>query len=734
MDHAAPRRGPVRRRAAAAALCVTAVVGALLAVPANALPAAVPSAAAPAPGVPATVTFSGAGWGHGVGLSQYGALGMAREGATAEQIVRHYYTGTTVAPVRDAMDLRINLLHRAGAVTLRAEALAPGGGGMQLELAGRPATVLAKKDRVRLVRVGAVVKVVLRPAAGGRKVLGRTPTLTVRWSGTRAPGRSGTAATLLDVARTFPGLNTPGHRYRYGSVQISSSPDVAAGLEVVNLVQLHAEYLLGIAEVPSSWPPAALQAQVLASRSYALSKYGTGRVIRSCQCQMDGGAGPYYDQTFAGYTKESSAAGSSWRAAVLATAASPTTGKAVLYAGKAITAFYSSSSGGRTQSSKDVWGGDLPYAQSVDDHWSLDPTVTPWASWNPRVRTQAQLAAAFGLRDVVTLDLSARTAGDSLAAATGTDSTGRSVTITGATFASRLGLPSRWVWRAADTVSADPVIAAAVSAATAPAGRTVVLAASDAGLDAAVAAAYAGARRLPLLLTPRSGLAAAARAELLRRGVSTVYAVGTSAELPAALLTAVERLKPAPAVIRLSGSTPTDVSVAAATALGSTSRTAVVASAAEPATVLSAAAAAGALRAPLLVLPAGAITVPKPVAGLLTSSRVSSTLVVARPSSVPDGVGLALPGARRVAGSDDADTSAQLALVAFPAEARTDAALANVSGIGSAVAVAATGSPVLWVGSALPASTRALLQTTRTWVLRIVGPVPADVIWAARRA
>ncbi|MEI2401128.1 hypothetical protein V8V88_38395, partial [Paenibacillus phytohabitans] len=35
----------------------------------------------------------GCGWGHGVGLSQTGAVGMAEKGATFEEILKHYYQG-----------------------------------------------------------------------------------------------------------------------------------------------------------------------------------------------------------------------------------------------------------------------------------------------------------------------------------------------------------------------------------------------------------------------------------------------------------------------------------------------------------------------------------------------------------------------------------------------------------------------------------------------------------------
>jgi stage II sporulation protein D len=48
-----------------------------------------------------SVEVVGRGWGHGVGMSQWGAEGMSRRGASAEEILGHYYTGTTVGPVAD---------------------------------------------------------------------------------------------------------------------------------------------------------------------------------------------------------------------------------------------------------------------------------------------------------------------------------------------------------------------------------------------------------------------------------------------------------------------------------------------------------------------------------------------------------------------------------------------------------------------------------------------------------
>ena len=44
----------------------------------------------------ARFVFTGKGWGHGVGLCQVGAYGLAQTGATAEAILKHYYTGVSI--------------------------------------------------------------------------------------------------------------------------------------------------------------------------------------------------------------------------------------------------------------------------------------------------------------------------------------------------------------------------------------------------------------------------------------------------------------------------------------------------------------------------------------------------------------------------------------------------------------------------------------------------------------
>lgn len=63
----------------------------------------------------ATILFEGGGWGHGVGMSQYGALGRAESGIVAEDILGFYYEGTTVEDRSDTIaefvgeGIRVNL-------------------------------------------------------------------------------------------------------------------------------------------------------------------------------------------------------------------------------------------------------------------------------------------------------------------------------------------------------------------------------------------------------------------------------------------------------------------------------------------------------------------------------------------------------------------------------------------------------------------------------------------------
>ena len=76
-----------------------ALIGLALALAATALAGSrAPVPTAPLPFTATTFVASGNGWGHGVGMSQYGALGYANEGWTYDQILQHFYTGAELGP------------------------------------------------------------------------------------------------------------------------------------------------------------------------------------------------------------------------------------------------------------------------------------------------------------------------------------------------------------------------------------------------------------------------------------------------------------------------------------------------------------------------------------------------------------------------------------------------------------------------------------------------------------
>jgi len=202
----------------------------------------------PAPG---TIRFYGRGTDHGVGLSQWGTHGRAQAGQSYQQILAHYYTNTTLGSLSGTPSMRV----------LVADRIAP--------TADRPAKVYGWSGTWSI------------SGRGGPYPAGAYVTMILSGSSWHAVVRDGTGATLADLADSADITLTPGSSatrfqvwfkpsyydtYR-GSIRlIGSSGKVSA----INLVLLE-QYLLGVvpAEVPASWPGAALRAQAIAARSYA---------------------------------------------------------------------------------------------------------------------------------------------------------------------------------------------------------------------------------------------------------------------------------------------------------------------------------------------------------------------------------------------------------------------------------------------------------------------------------
>ena len=180
---------------------------------------------------------------------------------------------------------------------------------------------------------------------------------------------------------------------------------------------------------------------MLAARTYALSAIAAGP-RKACDCHVDDGRGPYSDQVFSGWSKQSGAMGERWVAAVNATHASPTTGMAILYEGQPIRAFYSSSSGGATQASVDQWGGDLPYVRSGADPWSLSEE-NPNRSWT--VTSIRPVWPNFSATAVQQVDVIARDPSGVAKTVQATLVDGTTVTKTGNQVRNALGLKSSYI-------------------------------------------------------------------------------------------------------------------------------------------------------------------------------------------------------------------------------------------------------------------------------------------------
>jgi len=299
-----------------------------------------PVTPAPAPTLSLpTYVLTGGGYGHGVGLNQYGALAQAKANRDYSEILSFYYPGTELTK---AVVAKVRVL------------LAD----------GRPSVKLASAVPYS-VRDGSGVVTELQPGE-----ITVTPDLRVVVDGkpARLPGP------LAFVPSPGTLLQLDGKEYR-GEIRLSV---ISGALQVIDVLGLDA-YLLGVVpgEVSKEWPAAALQAQAVAARSYALAS-----IVKSKPFDL------YSD------TRSQVYYGVSTEAPTTTAAVKATRGQILSYAGKVATTFYYSSSGGRTASSKDVFGVITPYLQTRDDPWD---TLSPYHRWAPRSFTAATLGQAFRL-------------------------------------------------------------------------------------------------------------------------------------------------------------------------------------------------------------------------------------------------------------------------------------------------------------------------------------------------
>ena len=364
--------------------------------------------------VPKTFVFTGSGYGHGVGLSQYGAKGQALEGKSAIEILNYYFPNAQVTSVEDTATISVNIAHQVPALSL----VIPTTDFATVTVDTAVATSLPPDSVLNFAISG---KVISGPGGSGKLWV-------IKWSNPES-------IISVNVGKSKFLVN-----HGYIQLRAVSAPGIGFRIEATNLLRLHDEYLYGIAEVPSSWPTAALESQVIASRTYALMRMNS--IKKACDCHVYNSK---YDQAFVGYSKEGEPRyGQFWKAAVDATAVDESHGLAITVDQLPVSVFFSSSTGGMTQRSVDVWGTDIPHLVSVPDPWSIDPAVNKnYASWTKKV-SQKVMAKAFGLADVIQIIIGERTATNSVLKITGVSSDGISKTLPVGTFKSAVKMPSSW--------------------------------------------------------------------------------------------------------------------------------------------------------------------------------------------------------------------------------------------------------------------------------------------------
>jgi SpoIID/LytB domain protein len=323
-----------------AALVVTVVLGGASSGTAR------PSAPKSFPGSPVFV-ISGRGWGHGVGMAQWGAYGYAQQGYSYDEILAHYYKGTTIG---QASVTKVRVFLTQGRSRLTVSSLAP----------------FSVRDGI-----GQLWHLPAGPQTFG-------PGLRIKT--TDFPQRQQVPGPLTFSAGSSP-IRFGDRPYR-GQLQVS----VANGaLRAVNSVGLEA-YLYGVvpSEMPRDWLPEALKAQAVAARSYALAVKKSGSWFDL-----------YPD------TRSQVYLGIAHEAPSTTAAVQDTAGQVVLYDGRVATTYFFSSSGGRTSAASEVWPSSpaVPYLVSVNDPYD---TISPYHRWGPYVVPASRLKRVLGVRGSLT--------------------------------------------------------------------------------------------------------------------------------------------------------------------------------------------------------------------------------------------------------------------------------------------------------------------------------------------
>src|SRR3954447_642348 len=323
--------------------------------------AAVLCALCAAPAAPAgtKLVVTGRGWGHGVGMSQWGAYGYARHGWRWQRILAHYYPGTALA---EAPVSKVRVLLADEQTSARVGCA----GGMR---------VSDRTGHSWSLKTGTyTVNSKLRFPVGHKRVkVAHGAPHRERFA--LVPAKRALRAPVVFDCPSAP-LLWNGNPY-HGTLFVRHSGKKVA---VINVLPLD-DYVRGVVagEMPHTWSIAALAAQAVAARSYALATLKPGKDFDLYSDTRS--------QVYGGITYETPAS----NAAVARTA-----NKVLTYNGHVATTFFFSTSGGRTADVRDVWPalGDIPYLRAVDDPYDVR---SPHHQWGPVAMDVTRVARKLGV-------------------------------------------------------------------------------------------------------------------------------------------------------------------------------------------------------------------------------------------------------------------------------------------------------------------------------------------------
>jgi peptidoglycan hydrolase-like amidase len=358
------------------------------------------------PAIPASAlsndpwVFEGGGWGHGVGLSQFGSQAMAVNGYDAAGIIDFYYSGADVK----------------GKDTVGAQAWLDGEEAIWVGIAQNQTsrTFRAIGDGISICVFDDTdnCDAPLSPAPNELvtvAVVEGDPShceVTIE-AETPVPGKCKVDITWPEDPMVRR-VRTGGLEYARGSIRIRPNDVVSPdGFHVSVSVGLE-KYIYGIAETLLQWDVEALKTQAIIARSYGVRKAldranADGSLPDSrkntCWCHLVASTA---DQNYDGWsgalaTEGDPTYGQKWRDAVDETAGQIVTHPSVNNGNTIISTFYSSSNGGATENNEDVWGGSpVVYLRSVIDPWSIHPdAANPLAHWTINVSDE-DMATALG--------------------------------------------------------------------------------------------------------------------------------------------------------------------------------------------------------------------------------------------------------------------------------------------------------------------------------------------------